>query len=86
MCVAAFAENKKSEKYSHLAPSYVSQPVAIETSGAVGPSTLTFLKTLGRQVFLATGGPQAAHLLFQTLSVAVQRGNAAAVLGSAHLP
>ena len=29
-CVAAFAENKKSGKYSHLASSYFFQPVTIE--------------------------------------------------------
>ena len=85
--VADFAEKNKSGKYSHLAPSYVLQPVAIESSGAVGPSTLIFLKTLGRQISLATGEPQAAHFLFQRLSVAApQRGNVAGVLGSALPP
>ena len=35
-CVGEQAEEKKAEKYAHLAPAYLFQPVAIETSGAIG--------------------------------------------------
>ena len=80
-CVAALAEEKKCGKYSHLAPSYIFQPVSIETSGAIGPSTYRFLKSLGRRVSQESGEPRATEYLMQRLSVAVQRGNAAAVLG-----
>ena len=82
-CVAARAEERKGEKYTHLAPHYLIQLVAIETSGAFGPSTMAFLKELGRRISRATGEPRSTQFLLQRLSAAVQRGNAAAVLGCA---
>ena len=42
------AEKKKAEKYAHLAPAHHFQPVAIETSDAIGPTSRSFLKELGR--------------------------------------
>lgn len=81
--VAAQAEVRKLAKYTHLAPHHLIQPVAIETSGALGPSTLRFLADLGKRVSLASGERRSTQYLLQRLSVAVQRGNAAAVMGSA---
>ncbi len=77
--VASLAEERKSAKYGHLAPQFIVQPVAIETSGAIGPSTLSFLEKLGRRIHLATGDPRSTQFLLQRL---VQRGNTAAILGS----
>ena len=34
-CVAASSEEKKAKKYARLGPTYVFQPVAIETSGTL---------------------------------------------------
>ena len=51
-CVAAHAEEMKCGKYAHLAPNYLFQPISIELSGAVGPSTSRFLHTLGKHVSL----------------------------------
>ena len=45
--------------------------------------TLGVLKELGRRVFLESGDSHSTQHLLQHLSVAVQRGNAAAVPGSA---
>ena len=70
--VAAMAEERKSKKYAHLAPHYFIQPVAIETSGAFGPSTLSFLKELGKRISLASGEPRSTQFLLQRLSMAVQ--------------
>ncbi len=80
--VASLVEERKSAKYAHLAPQFIIQPVAIETSGAIGPSTLSFLEKLGRRIHLATGDPRSTQFLLQRLSVVVQRGNTAAILGS----
>ena len=44
---AAHAEGEKGKKYSHLDQGYFFQPVAFETSGAVGPDSMSFLKELG---------------------------------------
>ena len=80
-CVAASSEEKKAKKYARLGPAYVFQPVAIETSGAVGPRSKSFLRELGRRLHKETGEPNSSSYLLQRLSVAVQRGNAVAILG-----
>ena len=83
-CVAAYAEERKIGKYSHLSPTYLFHPIAIETSGAIGPRSRAFLRELGRRVCLESGEMNSTNYLFQRLSVAVQRGNAVAVLGCVH--
>ena len=55
-------------------------------SGAIGPSSRSFLKELGRRVTAETGEARETSYLLQRLSVAIQRGNAAAVLGCAAHP
>ena len=42
-CVPASSEEKKAKKYAHLGPAYIFHPVAIETSGGVGPRSKSFL-------------------------------------------
>ena len=81
--VAASAEEKKDGKYLHLAPTYLFHPVAIETSGAIGPRSRTFLRELGRRVHRQSGEANSTSYLLQRLSVAVQRGNAVAIMGCA---
>ena len=59
--------------------------MAIETSGVFGPKTMEFLKGLGHRLRQVSGEANFfAYLsdLTQRLSVAVQRGNAASVLGT----
>ena len=80
--VAAQAEEKKATKYSHLVFNHIFTPVAIETSGAMGPETRVFLKELGHCLRLATGEAKSKSFLLQRLSVAIQRGNAAANKGT----
>ena len=54
----------------------------LETSGVFGPLTLQFLKDLGNWVRQATTDESSYTYLIQRLSVSVQRGNAALVLGT----
>ena len=42
--VAELAEERKDSKYKHLGPAYIFTPIAIETSGAIGPRARDFLK------------------------------------------
>ena len=56
--------------------------MAIETTGAIGPQSLEFLKELGQRLRQVSGESNSTTYLLQRLSVAVQRGNAASVLGS----
>ena len=78
--VAAMAEDRKKTKYICLEPKYSFTPVAI--LGAVGPQTLSFLKSLGNRLRQVTGEEKSFTYLLQRLSVAVQRGNSASVLGT----
>ena len=57
-------------------------PIAIETFGPVGPKSLAFVKELRRRICQETGEEMATSYLMQRLSMAIQRGNVAAVLGS----
>ena len=76
------AEEKKIDKYTSLGSGYSFTPIAMETLGAMGKRSLTFVKELGHRVRQCTGEVKARAYLLQRLSVAVQRGNAALVLGS----
>ena len=80
--VAREAEHRKEMKYSHLENSHYFVQLAIETLGAMGHKARCFLKELARhRISLAAEDNQAHSHLMQRLSMAVLRGNAAAVLG-----
>ena len=80
--VAAMAKERKAVKYVSLSSTYTFTPVVIETSGVFGPRTATFLKDLGHRLAQVTGDKKSTTYLLQRLSVAVQRGNVASVLGT----
>ena len=80
--VAIGAESRKRSKYICLESIYSFTPVAIESSGGFGPQTLEFLKELGNRLSRVTGEVKSYIYLLQRLSVAVQRGNAASVIGT----
>ena len=80
--VATDAESRKRSKYSSLAATYYFVPVAVETLGALGEEAVAFISDLGRRIAATTGEPRSSAFLFQRLSVAVQRGNAASVSGT----
>ena len=70
------------QKYKHLNSCYFFTPVAIETSGVFGPKTMEFLKGLGHRLRQVSGEANTFAYLSQRLSVAIQHGNAASVLGT----
>ena len=80
--MADLAEERKCRKYCYLERDFVFSPVAIETLGVIGSSSLNFLKDLGRRVRRVTEDPLSYIYLLRRLAVAVQRGNAASVLGT----
>eukprot|EP00731_Ephydatia_muelleri_P014840 Em0008g560a len=75
-------EDKKAQKYKHLSSHHFFTPVAIETSGVYGPRTANFLKELGHRLRQVSGEASSFHYLAQRLSVAIQRGNSASVMGT----
>ena len=80
--VANDAEDLKTMKYRTLAPLYNFMPIAVESLGALGDCATDFFKKLGQRISVATGEPRSSQFLFQRLSVAIQRGNAACVVGT----
>ena len=75
--VAAMAEEKKEVNFNCL-----TVPVDMETPDAIGLKSLIFLKDIGRKIKQHTGEEKTLHYMLQQLAVAVQRGNALAVLGA----
>ena len=57
-------------------------PVAVETMGSWGQMGLKFIKDLGSKISDTTGEKRSASFLFQSLGMAIQRGNAASVTGT----
>ena len=83
-CSAAESrENKKVEKYKELAKNYHFIPVGAETYGSLGPQGLKFLKDIGKRIKEVTGEKLSTFYLMQNISMAIQRGNAQCVIGTA---
>ena len=76
------AESKKATKYALLATVHEFVPVAIETMGTQGACGLAFINEAGRRIAAVTGDTRSTAFLKQRLALAVQRGNAASVLGT----
>ena len=79
---AADAAAAKVRKYQHLQPQYLFVPVAVETSGVWHPAGLRFVREVGVRIAGVTGEKRAPAYLLQRLSLAIQRGNVGAILGS----
>jgi hypothetical protein len=82
--VANHAEQQKIDKYAALSNEYQFTPIAVETLGPVGEEATRFLQELGRRIEAVTKDSRSMSFLWQRLSVAVQKGNAACVLGTEH--
>ena len=67
---AEFAADAKNRKYADLPRAVTFVPVAVETLGPICSDGTEFITELGCRI----------AFLFQRISIAVQRGNAAAVL------
>lgn len=80
--VANDAESRKSSKYKSLTALYSFTPVAVETLGALGEEATAFFHDIGRRMVAVTAEPRSLQYFLQRLSVTVQRGNAACVLGT----
>lgn len=80
--VANDAENRKTSKYSSLSAQYCFVPIAVETLGAPGDEALAFFRDLGQRIAATTAEPRSFQFLMQRVSVAVQRGNAACIVGT----
>ena len=80
--VANDAESRKSVKYRSLAALYSLTPIAVESMGPLGQEATIFFHELGRRIEATTAEPRSLQYLLQRLSVTVQRGNAACIIGT----
>ena len=75
-------ENGKTSKYMELAENYCFVPVGVETLGSWGTEGHKLIKEIGQKVAEATGEKRSTSFLFQSISIAIQRGNSSCVLGT----
>ncbi|XP_055347500.1 uncharacterized protein LOC129594739 [Paramacrobiotus metropolitanus] len=80
---AALAERSKTEKYRNITQDYWFKPLAFETYGTFGPETTGLLTVLGKMIQQQSGEPRALEFLRQRISIEIQRGNAASIMGTA---
>ena len=79
---AEFRENVKNSHYKELAGDYCFFPIAVETFGSWGSESHKLVKEIGKKVMEETGEKRSSFYLFQSISIAIQRGNASCVLGT----
>lgn len=76
------AEDEKYRNYTNLMDQFIFVPVASETSGIFGKIGLQLLKKIGSKIKTVTQEKKATSYLIQRISVAIQRGNVASILGT----
>ena len=77
---AESAADAKIRKYADLPRAVTFVPVAVETLGPICSDRIEFITELGRRIASVSCDPRDTAFLFQRISIAVQRGNAASVL------
>ncbi|XP_055345638.1 uncharacterized protein LOC129593381 isoform X2 [Paramacrobiotus metropolitanus] len=82
---AAQAEDRKTRQYAYLVGRYIFAALAFETFGPWGKSASALVKEIGKRLQQHTGEPRSHEFLRQRLSIEIQRGNAASVLGTIDL-
>ena len=79
---AELREDQKSKHYQDLT-NYHFVPIAAETYGAWGPQGRRIIKEILKRIQEVTGEKRSTFYLFQSISIAIQRGNAACIIGTA---
>ncbi|KAI5640648.1 hypothetical protein NE865_06966 [Phthorimaea operculella] len=79
---AANAEAAKVRKYAEISKSYMFSPIGFETLGPWGPEAKKLIKDISVRMYKASGDRRAGSFLAQRISLAIQRGNAASMLGT----
>ena len=76
------AASLKIKKYEELARNHIFIPLACEVTGNWCSEAIDFLHELGDRISAVTGDKRESTFLFQRLSVALQKGNAACIIGT----
>ena len=72
----------KEKKYKELSKAQIFIPVAVETFGAWSHAGLSLFQQFGKRISKQTGEVKSTSHLLQEISMAIQRGNAASVMGT----
>ena len=80
---AAAAESRKRERYAGLSDRYIFTPVAVETTGVVGKEGIELFKDIGGRISAVTKDSRELSWLHQRISIAIIRGNSAAIIATA---
>jgi len=70
------AAARKSAKYTNIETNYMFQPIAVESLGPINALGCAFLSKHGRKLSTQSGDDRETSVLFQQLSVLIQRFNA----------
>lgn len=76
------AEREKITKYNDLLNQFIFVPVATKTSGVIGKVGLELIQKIGSKIADVTNENKSTSYLIQRISVAIQKGNAASILGT----
>ena len=76
------AEEIKLDHYAELSHNYIVMPVAVETLGPFAQMGMKFIKEIGSRLTAQNGDKRAISFIFQSISMAVQRGNVGSIRGS----
>ncbi|KAL0860637.1 hypothetical protein ABMA27_009987 [Loxostege sticticalis] len=79
---ATAAEAAKRRKYANIANSCVFAAFAVETLGPWGPEARKFFINMKNKLIRVTGDHRAGSFLGQRIGIAIQRGNAASIMGT----
>ena len=79
---AEAAAERKNRKYASIAMNHTFLPVAFETLGQICSDRVNLIALIGEKLTSKSGDGRERRILFQGLSVAIQRGNAAAFHGT----
>ena len=80
--VAATAEHRKRSKNLHVNATHHFIPIAVQSLGVLGEDARSFFRNLAKRLEVVNEDRRSHQFLLQRVAVAVQRGNAASVLGS----
>ena len=80
--MAEQAEQAKLTKYEKLERDFEIVPICVKTMGPWGPNGLKFVREVDRRISMEFGQLRSIAFLMQAIGMAIQRGNAASVLGT----
>ena len=72
----------KRNKYRHISDNYIFIAFAVETMGAWCQEAISLINDIGAKLKISTGDIRSTEFLRQRIGIAIQRGNAASVMGT----